>query len=352
MKRVLLVGLWLLFIFLLLQAAGFVYYRLEVAKPIEGYGYPAGLFVAHPDLGYLYQPGFNGYFKGGSYHDIPIEINAQGFRDREFEVDAEHRAGIAVLGDSVVFGAGVRAEERFTECLRSTSGAAVSAPRVLNLGVNSYSFGHYLTLAQLDFLGLSPRAVLVGLTLNDFAPMADSGPARRLRRHADGSGKPPWVARIQERLGRTYAGRFLSEISLRLRYARMNADAREAYHTKWMRSVVAGWADPANRAAFEADLEQFAARMASAELPFGFVLFPELNDVLDPDQFSGPRETVLDLLAAQGLPVCDLYPQFAEHPNPASLFLDQDDIHYTPEGHRLVCEALEACLDEWGLLRP
>jgi hypothetical protein len=353
MKRLFLFGVWLAFVALLLQLAGWVYFSIGNAKPIEGYGYPAGLFVPHPTLDFAYRPGFSGLFKGAGYRDIPIEINDLGFRDAPFGEPSAGPARIAFLGDSVVFGAGVRVEDRFTECLEAADPVQAHgrpAPSILNLGVNSYSFGHYLALAELDFLGLEPSAVVVGLTLNDFAPMEEAGPAVRLRRHAEGVHTPHWLARIKDRLGGTYAGRFLSELRTRVRYALMNADKREEYHTKWMRTVVAAWEQPQTRAEFAAQLDRLAALTDAAGLPLGFVLFPELNDVLDPDRFSGPRTALLGLLEARDLPVCDPYADFARQPEPQSLFLVHDGVHYSPAGHRLVCAAVRRCLDDWGFL--
>jgi lysophospholipase L1-like esterase len=355
MRRILLSVLWLLFVAVLLQLAGWIYFSVGGAKPIEGYGYPVGLYVPDQRLGYAYQPGFTGLFKGAGYRDIPIEINADGFRDAPFEPVSAGRARIAFLGDSVVFGAGVRAGDRFTECLEAGDGSTEGgsgAPLILNLGVNSYSFGHYLALAERKLPALRPSAVVVGLTLNDFAPMDDSGPARRIRRQAEGLHTPGWLQRIKERIAGTYAGRFLSELRTRVRYALMNADQREEYHTKWMRTVVAAWAEPETRAKFGADLDQLAALVAADRLPLGFVLFPELNDLLHPDDFSGPRRTLLRLLRERDLKVCDPYDDFARQPDPRQLFLAHDGVHYNPAGHGLMCAALQRCLDDWGFLAP
>ncbi len=354
MKRLFLFGLWLAFVALLLQLAGWVYFSLSDTKPIEGYGYPAGLFVAHPVLDYAYRPGFSGHFRGAGYHDIPIVINDLGFRAAGFTASSPGPPRIAFLGDSVVFGAGVRAGDRFTECLELAGPAEATGPGVsiLNLGVNSYSFGHYLALAELGFLGLEPSAVVVGLTLNDFAPMHEAGPARRLRRHAEGLHTPHWLARIRDRLSGTYAARFLSELLTRVRYALMAADKREEYHTKWMRSVVAAWGQPETRVQFAAQLSRLVALAEDARLPLGFVLFPELNDLLDPASFAGPRRTLLDLLEAHDLPVCDPYADFARQPEPSGLFLVHDSVHYSPAGHRLMCAAVRRCLNHWGFLDP
>jgi hypothetical protein len=341
---------WLVFIFLLLQLAGFVFYQLVVSRPISGYGYPTGLEVPHPQLGYHYQPEFFAHFKGTAYQHILIETNAQGFRDADFAAQPDEGLRVAVLGDSVVLGPGVKAEERFTHCLDDpTTTPAEHDWRILNLGVHAYSFGHYVTLAELDFLGTEPDAVLLGITLNDFAPMQSVGPARRARRHADSWQKPDWVARIQARLGRTYAARFLDELDTRIRYALLSADEREAYHTTWMRSVVEAWQLDENRERFAARLDQFTAEVAQRGLPLGFVLFPELNNLRDPETFDGPRQQVRAMLEERGLHYCDPYDDFAHQPDLDSLFLVRDSVHYTAAGHQVLCKAIEHCLDSGEL---
>ncbi len=364
MRRFLLGFLWLLFVFLLLQLAGFVFYQFVVSRPISGYGYPTGIERPHPDLGYHYQPNFSGHFKGTAYQHILIETNAQGFRDADFEPQPGDGLRVAVLGDSVVLGPGVEADARFTQCLdqsvpQTAVGGRVEASagvgpgaessagawRILNLGVHAYSFGHYVTLAEQDFLGAEPDAVLLGITLNDFAPMESVGPARRARRHAEGWQKPDWVARIQARLGRTYAARFLDELDTRIRYALLSSDERETYHTTWMRSVVEAWQLDENRERFAARLDQFTAEVAQRGLPLGFVLFPELNNLRDPETFDGPRQQVRAMLEARDLDYCDPFDDFARQPDLGALFLVRDSVHYTPRGHQVLCEAIERCLE-------
>ncbi|WP_200240915.1 SGNH/GDSL hydrolase family protein [Lamprobacter modestohalophilus] len=357
-RRLLLGFVWLLFVFLLLQLAGFVFYQFVVSRPISGYGYPTGLEQPHAELGYHYQPNFSARFKGTAYQHILIETNPQGFRDADFA----HRSGeglrVAVLGDSVVLGPGVEADERFTSCLNepvtaraASAGQSVASSmqsldwRVLNLGVHAYSFGHYVKLAELDFLGAEPDAVLLGITLNDFAPMQSVGPARRARRQAEGWHKPEWIARIQARIGRTYAARFLDELDTRLRYALLSADEREAYHTTWMRTVVEAWQQDENRERFATRLDQFTDLIEQRGLPLGILLFPELNALSDPATFDGPRQQVRALLAARDLDYCDPYDDFARQPDLDALFLVRDSVHYTPRGHQLLCEAIERCLE-------
>jgi len=394
-RRLLLILVWLLFVFLLLQLAGFVFYKFVVSRPISGYGYPTGIERPHPELGYHYQPNFSGHFKGTAYQHILIETNAHGFRDADFAPRTDEGLRVAVLGDSVVLGPGVEADERFTHCLDQPvdqpvdqlfsqpvdpsapsqmglaarveanagpeSGAERSADagpgaepstaawRILNLGVHAYSFGHYVTLAQLNFLGAEPDAVLLGITLNDFAPMESVGPARRARRQSDGWRKPDWVARFQARLGRTYAARFLDELDTRIRYALLSADEREAYHTTWMRTVVDAWRQDEHRERFANRLDQFTDLIEQRGLPLGILLFPELNALSDPETFDGPRQQVREMLEVRGLDYCDPYDDFASQPDLDALFLMRDSVHYSARGHQLLCEAIERCFDNGAL---
>jgi len=357
MKRTLFFAIWLAFVVVLLQLAGWVYVSVGGPKSIEGYGYPVGLFVRHPQLGYLYRAGFSGLFNGAGYRDIPIDINAQGFRDQPFRPATENRARIAFVGDSVVFGAGVRAEDRFTECLETeTHGGALApsapAPEILNLGVNSYTFGHYLRLAELSFLDLAPSAVVVGITLNDFAPMHASGPLKQLRREEAVAHALDWWQPLKDRIGGTYAARFLADLAARVRYALMSMDQREEYHTKWMRTVVAAWEQPEVQARFAAELAEFQRLAEANAIPVGFVVFPELNDLADPASFSGPRASVLELLEESGARVCDPYPSFAQATDPGQSFLAHDDVHYSSAGHRRLCTVVQRCLADWGFLQP
>jgi len=349
MRKSLFFIIWLVFIFLLLEITGFIYFKLRASKPISGYGYPAGLIVSHPVLGFQYQPGFAGYFKGSDFQQIPIQINSHGFRDDSFNEKSADRHRLAVLGDSVVFSPGVHKGERFTECLEQRIPAGEAGVDIMNLGVNSYTFGHYLAIAQQDYMDTSPDAVIIGITLNDFEPMDNSGILRRLKREAAGLTKPIWFARIQERLGRTYAARFIDEFNSRFTYALMNADEKEAYHTKWMRTVVKAWTQPENSGRFSRGLSQFKDLMDTADIPYAFILFPELNDIKEPDKYAAPRQTVLKELDNRNLPYCDPYNEFAKAEAPDSLFLQRDSIHLNPAGHTLLCSAILRCMEQGNI---
>ncbi len=49
-RKLSLVLVWLVFSFVLLEGAGFVYFDLLKMKAVGEFGYPDGLFVAHDEL--------------------------------------------------------------------------------------------------------------------------------------------------------------------------------------------------------------------------------------------------------------------------------------------------------------
>ena len=61
-------------------------------------------------------------------------------------------------------------------------------------------------------------------------------------------------------------------------------------------------------------------------------------------------EPVLELMQGRGFAVCDPYADFAAQPDPSRLFLAHDSVHYSPAGHRLMCDAVRRCLGDWGFL--
>lgn len=350
-RRVVMALLWLAYLILLIQLAGWIYYAVGAGRNLESYGYPVGLFAPHPELDYVYTPGFTGRFNGAAYQDIEIRINQTGFRDDPFAPAPGERTRVAVLGDSVVFGAGVAEADRFTERLAAEPPPGM-ALEVLNLGVNSYTLSHYVSQARLEIMGLSPDLVLVGFTLNDNDPRSRAWPARQFQAAEAAPGDPGVVEQARQWAGRLAGARMLREARDRLRFALMNADEREAYHTKWMRRVVETWQDEAILARVRDELSQLKRLLEAQGTPYAMVLFPERNALARPGSFDVPRQTARRLMAALDMPVCDPFPRFAQAGNLAALFLPGDSVHFSPAGHALLRDGIAACMADGRIPPP
>ncbi len=354
LRKALLTTIWLLFIFALLQTAGFILFTFTNVKSIGRYGYPVGLYVHHPTLDYLYKPGFEGYFVGAGYRDISFRINDTGFRDDSFSPRSSDQRRIIFLGDSVVFGSGVWEQDRFTEQLQDDPVVREAGIEILNLGVNSYQFGHYLEIARLRFMDLEPDLVIVGFTLNDIRNMEGVWSKKSVKSVKGQKevllkkkwySKPFWLGRIQQSMGRTYAGKFVEYLEKSVKRARTSEEDMKNYHTKWMRSAVRYWSEDLNRERLRGELRKFEDEMSRQEVPFVFLIFPERNDLLHPGEYSLPRESIKKLLDELNMSYCDAYDVFASMTDIDSLYLTSDSVHFTPAGHSVIANVLLSCTD-------
>jgi lysophospholipase L1-like esterase len=310
-------------------------YRLFVDPPTAGYGYPPGLFSWDPDCEYRCTPGFRGFFVGGLYEGVPIRINRDGYRDEEFE--PERRAGlyrVAFLGDSVTFGAGVPVERRFSDLLRGADGPGGTV-ETQNFAVNAYTAWHYAQQARAVLPRYAPDAVVVGLCLNDLEGKEHSWPRKHVAA-PDGS----FVGDYLNPQRRQWRPRDVSAFWNVLWELERRWKNRDPWRRR-MRKLGAEWEDPTLREGLRAHL--LAIRDAVAPRPLVVLLLPEAHDVSDPERFGLPRREARALLEASGLPYLDPFDDFRADPEPLSLFLENDSIHFSPPGH----ERIAARLREW-----
>jgi hypothetical protein len=118
-----------------------------------------------PGLPHEHVPGGRGKIVG-----VDTQINSLGFRGPE--LPARKPAGAwraAVLGDSVVFGQGVREEDTLPAQLQRRLSARSSRPvEVINAGVRGYNLAHYRILLEARLLALDPDLLVLVITeIND-----------------------------------------------------------------------------------------------------------------------------------------------------------------------------------------
>jgi lysophospholipase L1-like esterase len=306
-------------------------YRHFVSPPDVGLGYPPGLYVWDPLCEFRCKPGFRGAFRD-RYSKVPIRINSAGYRDDEFAPErTPGRERIAFLGDSVTFGPGVRAEERFSDLLRAAAAAHGTPIETQNFAINAYNAYHYAQQARSVLPAYHPDEVVLGLCLNDIEPKERSWP-RKYVAAPDGS----YIGELYDPAAHMPLREWSSLVSVafELRTRLRNTDTWLLH----MHQTVEEWQDPMQRAVLAANLA--AVKTALAPHPLVVLLLPEAHDLADPAQFGGPRREALALMRSLGLEPIDLFEDFRQDSDPAGLFLAGDALHFSPRGHARVAALL------------
>lgn len=267
---------------------------------------------------------------------VPVRINALGLRDRDRGERARPRA--LALGDSSVYGFGVRDGEVFTARLEERLPADF-----VNAAVPGYSSYQALNLLDMRGWALEPDLLLVGTLWSDnnFDSFSD---ADLLATYAG------WEASSAR------ATRVLLERSALFRW--LDWTIRVAPQGEWARKV--GWQvggdDPRSGLrrvpidAYARNLEAFCARMHAQGGGVVFLLLPNREDVepISGDPAWAPYRSVMRAVAERwDAPVVDGPRAFRASGRSAdALFIDQ--MHPTPAGHAALAGAVEGTLRDRG----
>jgi lysophospholipase L1-like esterase len=322
----------------------------EAGRPMYP-GYPVGMVVPDGDLGHGHAPSFEGFFPQPRYRDIPILINSYGFRDVEWSgIPDPARPRIMVLGDSVVFGSPIRAEERFTE-----QAAAVLATRgrpveFCNCGVNGYNIEQYDILTRQVGLLLAPRLVLVGLCLNDAEPLSRDDAkiiarSRAIREGSTGARFANLAGRYRLDLGQSYAWNLARRVieSRLWQSASMGQKKADEYTEKTKQGLIALYnGDGAGRLRDHfSSMKSFAGETLRAD--FGVVIFAYQHQVRGRDP--ALTQKVEALLKDLNIPYVNLYDSFLPFRDRDDLYAFQDDCHPSAFGHKIAGEATAALVE-------
>ncbi len=270
---------------------------------------------------------------------VPVRINARGMRDRDRPaLSAEAGPRTLALGDSSVYGFGVRDAEVFTARLEEQ----LHLP-FINAAVPGYSTFQALNLLDMRGMVLEPDLLLVGTLWSDnnFDSFTDRA---LLASYAGWQASPTRAARL--RLERSALFRWLD---WGLRVEPRGASARRV---GWQ----VGGEDPrtgrrrVDIVSYAENLDAFCARMEARGGGVVFLLLANREDVepLSPDPAWAPYRAVMRAVGARwGAPVVDLPTAFAGAGLSAdALFLDL--MHPTPAGHAVMADAVAGTLSAAG----
>ena len=306
-----------------------------------------------------------------------LHVNRLGLRGRE--PDTSKRRGacrILMLGDSFTMGEGVSDMQAFPALLEPSLAARMSvAVEVINAGVDSYApILSYLDLRE-NLLRLEPDAVVLSLDPSDllqeqyYRSLATLGPggeiaavpnARQRGRIAD------WIDdRIKNNL---YFVRFAYlEVKRRLDPEEGMEAVIQRRNGDLLAYTLAG--DRVDRSRQWGDLFDSIARIhrlcQGKGIPFFLAVYPWGHQVRDSEWLPGRTwwmpagavpsdrafETIRRECVDRGIRLIDTVPAFRSYHGDEPLYF-RHDMHFTPEGHRIMSDALRAPLLDVLLADP
>lgn len=288
---------------------------------------PPGLFRSSATRAFEHRPGFKGYDR---FRQL-IHINSRGLRDREYAVPKPQQVHrILVLGDSVTFGDGVKAEDTYPKQLEEILSGPPDGPEaeVLNAGVRGYNTFQELTLLREAGLAYAPDTVIVGYVLNDAEPIAKQaglidpkyGTVIRIKNWIrDHSYLYALLRRSFELFRhRTHSGRYVETYE----------DQFAENHPGWLSSLHA--------------LRDLKALTDEKGIRLLLVIIPRFESLQDPSVYPWKKihEQVARAAGSFGIETLDLLPEFAGEDPSRLTIVPTDSFHPNPQGHRRIAEAI------------
>ncbi|MGH9748379.1 MAG: SGNH/GDSL hydrolase family protein [Candidatus Polarisedimenticolia bacterium] len=296
--------------------------------------HPIGAFCEYDEvLGWRLVPGRRGVFSKGGF-SADVAISSQGLRDREYPLEkAAGRKRILVLGDSVVWCWGVDMSDCFTELVEER----LPDTDVVALGVPGYGTAQELLAYERLGARFSPDLVILVFVSND--------PAENL----DGSVRPRFdledgglvlrnvpVRRRKSRLKEWLSGhsRVYVQVNHALQVGRQIL--------KSARRKVAPQAErpymplPPEQEVAAFDLTAALLRRLRDEVSSdGACLLVVLDSLGRSD-----RQRLGSFCAEEDVPCLDLHPRLEQAAAAGRRLTLAGDPHFSPQGHRVVADAI------------
>jgi hypothetical protein len=300
------------------------------------------------ELGFRMRPNYRGVLVNT---DIPLETNSWGLRDREFGPKAAGTLRVYAIGDSMVFGHGIPAEDAFPRFLEQILGERLGHPvEVVNGGVPGYGtvqvaefFARTVDTVQPDLVTLS---ITVFNDLEDnvkfgkqlYRWQRDPSLLQRLRTWLRHNSQ---VYRIFRRYRASVSGRDMMEIhSVRpsgnvQRGIELTAESVRRIADEAAKRGI-GFAVVVNPAHKQASAREWAETLRSYNLD---------GSAFD---YEAPSRQLVAAVRAQNVPVLDLLKTFRARPNENYYFSE----HWKAPGHRLVATEIADFLAAVRLVGP
>jgi len=334
------------------------------------------VYVPHADFGALLAP-FQEVEVDTPDFRYTFRTDHAGFPNRE--PWPEH-IDVAVLGNSLITGAGVGYEGQFTTLLQQELGGRT----VLNFGLPGGGAEHQLRTYRALAAPLQPRLVIATLWLTweidnslKFAawlreePRPDFTEYRHAYNatHAEADKPKPSAGSrarnsLRELVNRSRVLRAINERVRSLRGIRQPVERVELENGEVLylsardeMRLMSGWDRPGTpdmREIFFAPLKTLQAEVEAAGGTFMVVLFPCKEELYAANEFPELLKPVAEArieLRTRDIPTLDLYPDFQATAASQPMF-HPIDMHLNAAGHRLVADALARSIAQRGVFTP
>jgi len=285
-----------------LYTASVTYYDVEMTRYAMDVKEPS----ANPNMGHVHRPGAQATLMG-----VPVSINRDGLRDRDYPVERTGARRYVFLGDSLTMGWGVAQEQSFAKLLEAKLGAQ-QPTEVLNFGAGNYNTVQEVNLFLEKGLKYQPDAVVVFYFINDAEPTPTMSRWEFL-------GHSRFVTFFWSRI-KSLVARFDRDLTFDGYYKGLYADDQP------------GW-----KAARDA-LLLLQRTTAERGIALKVVLLPELHDPAH-YPFAAEHAKVMDFLARHGIAALDVTPAFAGTRDPHALWVALDDAHPNAAAHAIITDA-------------
>jgi hypothetical protein len=299
----------------LLEAAVQIYTRLFIYHDVEmsRYAVQAKRQSENPKIGHVHRPNVSMRLMG-----VDVQINSDGFRDRDYDRAHGENHRIIALGDSITFGWGVDESDIFVTLLEKQIGQATQV-ELINFGTGNYNTEQQVNLFFEKGIAYNPDGVVVFFFINDAEPT----PVRS-----------SWLG-----LTRVRSLTFIWSRVQALR-ARWGASGTfESYYGALHEPDQPGWQ------AMTRAFRQLRDVCNERGMTLQVVLLPELHNLID-YPFVQQHARVSEFLEEAGIDHMDLTQGFLGHHNSTELWVALDDAHPNAVAHRMIANQTRAFVEQ------
>lgn len=233
---------------------------------------------------------------------------------------------IAVLGDSVAFGYGLKDEESFPRILEQSLKQKGKAVEIINFAVCGYGLEAYAEVYRTKARDFRPDLVLLGYVLNDPAPTS-------VVFEAIG-------AQMKQRAKLKRIAKYSEFLAWLLDTWNKAMDVRQS--TKMFNDA---YFKPEHREQMRPLLQDLHDVVAVDHIPLVAFVFPYFHDMQD-YPLETTHQVVHELMQNAGIPVHDLLEDYRAHDGIALRLEPGDYTHPNAEGQRIAAEAIERYLQK------